>query len=297
MKNRLVKAFNEVYFRDVKGKSKALTKDYKINDINKKSVECAQNINALNLLSDLLKLESTDKINSPLSETALDILWDLSEAKVIFKKSYSTFPEEVKILCGHLSYLSNESYFVGGCVRDVLISKEPKDFDFVTSTPYDTLVKYFTNEGYTVKEKGKQFLVLIISKNEHQFEIANFRKDSTYTDGRRPDSVDIGTIEEDALRRDLSVNSCYVNTKTFTVKDPTGQGIDDINTKTLRFVGNPKDRIKEDKLRVFRFYRFISKGFTPDKRSLQACREHFSEATKTVAPERIRAEIEKIVGL
>ena len=296
MKNKLVKAFNEIYFRDIKG-TKALYKDCNANDINTKSVECTQNNDALNLLSDLLQLTSMGKITKPLSTITRDILWDFSEAKVTFMNTYNNFPEEVKILCSHLSLLSEESYFVGGCVRDVLIGKEPKDFDFVCDVNYDKLVKYFTNEGYTVKEKGKQFLVLIISRNEHQFEIANFRKDSTYTDGRRPDSVDIGTIEDDSQRRDFTVNAVYVNTKTFVVKDPIGQGIDDINTKTLRFVGNPKNRIKEDKLRVFRFYRFISKGFKADKKSLQACREHFSEATKTVAPERIRAEIEKIIGI
>jgi poly(A) polymerase len=88
-----------------------------------------------------------------------------------------------------------------------------------------------------------------------------------------------------------------VNTKTFDVKDPTGKFVNDINTKTLRFVGKPKDRIREDFLRIYRFYRFVSKGFKPEKKSLQACREHFNEGTKAVAPERIRAEIEKMIGL
>ena len=177
MKNRLVKAFNEIYFRDVKGKGKALSKDCGGTEINKKSVECTQNKEALALLSDLLKLESTGSV-TPYSETASNILWELSEAKVNFRRMYPEFPEEVKVLLGHLNFLSDNACFVGGCVRDILIGKTPKDFDFVCDVKYDVLKRYLEQNGYKVQEKGEQFLVLIASKNGEQFEIANYRKDA-----------------------------------------------------------------------------------------------------------------------
>ena len=193
-----------------------------------------------------------------------------------------------------------ESTLVGGAVRDILMDNSPKDYDFASALSYDKLVEIFEENGFTVKERGKQFLVMIVSK-EHEdgysveCEIANYRKDGTYTDGRRPDEVSIGTIEEDAKRSDFTVNALYFNLRRQELIDPTAYGIQHIQEKKLSFVGSAKARIQEDSLRVFRFYRFLSRGFNPDKKSLGACRNHFEVAMKETAPERVRAEIEKIV--
>lgn len=281
MKRRLIKEFNKLYFKNIPTAKVALTLYSTVSDFNRKSAECSQYKPALNILSDLLQVEQ-GSIIKPYSETLSDIVWDLSEANVIFKRAYVNFPNSVKLLCGELNFLSNNACFVGGCVRDILCDKEPKDFDFVTDTPYDTLKRHFEKAGYTVQEKGEQFLVLILSKGNEQFEIANYRKDGTYTDGRRPDSVDIGTIMDDTMRRDLTVNAGYVNTKTLKVQDPGGYFIDDINNRTLRFIGKPKDRLQEDPIRAIRFYRFISKGFKPDKKSLQAVRERVQNDSKRI---------------
>jgi tRNA nucleotidyltransferase/poly(A) polymerase len=158
----------------------------------------------------------------------------------------------------------------------------------------DKVEEIFKDNGWKVDAVGKHFLVMFVSKNGKQYEISNFRKDGDYSDGRRPDSVEIGTLEEDAARRDFTVNSIYYNPMIDKVIDPNN-GRKDLKDKVLRFIGKPKDRIREDNLRVFRFYRFLSQGFTPDKRSLKACRELFRESYLQTTPERVRMELEKMV--
>lgn len=194
-----------------------------------------------------------------------------------------------------LVYETNKNTFlVGGCVRDMLLGRKAKDYDLVTEANIEALKPTLLENGWQVDAVGENFLVYAVSKNHCQFEIANFRKESGFTDGRRPDRVEIGTLEEDAKRRDFSVNSIYYNPITNTFIDPNN-GRKDISEKRLRFVGKPHDRIKEDYLRVFRFFRFLSKlGFQADPRSLKACRELFNEAYSKTNPERVRMEIERM---
>ena len=86
--------------------------------------------------------------------------------------------------------------------------------------------------------------------------------DELWSDGRRPDSVQVGTIEEDAMRRDFTINSLYLNPWTGEIHDPTGRGLEDLKNRIIRFNGKASDRIKEDYLRIFRAYRFASQlGF------------------------------------
>jgi hypothetical protein len=228
------------------------------------------------------------------SKVMKDVLFTLNDYRLLFENSL--LPEEVEELMGIMSQFDTK--LVGGCVRDMLIGREPKDFDFVTSAPYDIVAEELRKEGYTIKETGKQFLVMIASKNGYDSEIANFRKDGTYVDGRRPDSVEIGDIYEDAKRRDFTVNALYIDVRTLKLQDPTGLGIDDIQNRTLRFIGTPKDRLSEDWLRGIRFYRFvITKEFNPDPKSLRVVREMFGEIITKTSPERIRLEIERMSKL
>ena len=197
-----------------------------------------------------------------------------------------------------LKNISSNSCMVGGSVRDIILDKTPKDFDFVVDISYDDLEKVFKENGFSIKEVGKQFLVLIVSKGEQTFEIANFRKDGTYKDGRRPESVEVGSIFDDAKRRDFTINALYFNLKSRKVLDPNLSGTMDIDNKVLRFISDPEDRIREDKLRVMRFYRFIKKtGFEADKNSLKAVRKNFEKMLKETSPERIKNEIENMIGL
>ena len=196
----------------------------------------------------------------------------------------------------HLRTLTNQhSLLVGGCVRDLRLGRKPKDLDVVTDANLDEVSKVLSENGWTIDEAGKQFFVLIASKNGQQFEIALFRKDGTYTDGRRPDYVQIGTMEEDAQRRDFTINSLYLDPWTGEFYDPTGKGFKDIEDKIIRFNGKAVERIKEDYLRIFRAYRFASQlGFEIDKKTLKACRTYFDTACLTVSGQRILIEIEKM---
>jgi tRNA nucleotidyltransferase/poly(A) polymerase len=190
---------------------------------------------------------------------------------------------------------STNTYLVGGCVRDSLLGKKPKDFDIVTDASIEDLKEDLIASGWELKGVGEHFLVNVVSKNGNMFEIANFRKEAGFSDGRRPDKVEIGTLEEDAARRDFTINSIYYDPFSGQYIDPNG-GIKDLRANMLAFIGKPKDRIREDYLRVFRFYRFLAKlGFKGHPKSLSACREMFNEAYKNTTPERVRMEIERIV--
>ena len=188
---------------------------------------------------------------------------------------------------------TNNNYIVGGAVRDLLLGNVPKDYDIVTDIPMDKLVEVFEDGGFRVKKTGVAHFVLNVIFNGYEVEISNFRKD-VVCNGRQAE-VEIGTMKDDAFRRDFTINSLYMNIQSGEVLDPTNAGLRDIENRILRFVGKPTQRIREDFLRVFRFYRFVGKGFVPDKSSLKAVRELWNEAYKNTTPERARVEMEKIV--
>lgn len=220
--------------------------------------------------------------------------WAICQNMDVTDLSLSLFSVFVMICNEDDVYKVNSTYLVGGCVRDMLMGKKPKDFDIVTSVPIKRVNEILKEEGWSIDEVGNQFLVTVASKNGEQFEISNFRKESGFSDGRRPDQVDIGDLSSDAARRDFTVNSIYFNPLRGEWKDPN-DGLKDLTERKLKFIGRPHDRIKEDYLRVFRFYRFLQKtGFTPDKKSLKACREMFNEAYSNTTPERVRVEIERM---
>lgn len=196
-----------------------------------------------------------------------------------------------------LQGLTNNNYLVGGCVRDLLLKKTPKDYDIVTDAHYNSLIEIFTDSGWYVQTVGSHFLVCVVYKNGKHYEISNFRKDGFYLDGRRPLSVEAGTIDDDAFRRDFTINALYLNPFSNVIIDPTKSGLNDLKTKTLRFIGRAEDRLKEDNLRAFRFYRFIAKGFKPHKPHLKVVRTMFNDCCKNTNPERVREEMEKIVNL
>lgn len=190
----------------------------------------------------------------------------------------------------------NSTYLVGGAVRDMLLDKMPHDYDIVTKVNMDTIEKIFSDNGWKVNTAGKQFLVMIVSKNGDQYEIANFRREFGFSDGRRPDHCKIGNMKTDSERRDFTINAIYYDPIRDVIRDMVG-GVKDLDNRLLKFIGKPKERILEDKLRIFRYYRLLTKGFKPDKKSLKACREMFNDAYKNTTPERVRLEMEKICKL
>ena len=150
-----------------------------------------------------------------------------------------------------------KAFFVGGCVRDKLMGVEPHDFDICTDAAPKELHKIFNHFS---EQKSEEFGVTMPIIDGELFEIATMRKD--ITKGRHPKIEFTRNIEEDALRRDFTVNALYED-KDGNIIDPTKKGVKDIKSKTLRFVGSARDRILEDPLRIFRYVRFISqKGFS-----------------------------------
>jgi tRNA nucleotidyltransferase/poly(A) polymerase len=195
----------------------------------------------------------------------------------------------------HIKTLTNNAYLVGGCVRDIVLNKEPKDFDIVTDCDLEQLKKMLRDNNWSITDAGENFLVTIASKHGEQYEISNFRKDGTYSDGRRPDFVEIGDINSDAERRDLTINALYMCPYTKEIIDPTKKGLSDIQNRLIRMNGRADDRIKEDKLRIMRVYRFSNQlGFKIEKRTLKACRKYFNDMYSQVSPERVKNEIEKM---
>ena len=147
------------------------------------------------------------------------------------------------------------------------------------------LKKMLRDNNWSITDAGENFLVTIASKHGEQYEIALYRKDGTYSDGRRPDFVEIGDINSDAERRDLTINALYMCPYTKEIIDPTKKGLSDIQNRLIRMNGRADDRIKEDKLRIMRVYRFSNQlGFKIEKRTLKACRKYFNDMYSQVSP-------------
>lgn len=184
-----------------------------------------------------------------------------------------------------------EAVLCGGCVRDSFLECISKDEDIATSATPEEVEAIFGEEN--VVQCGKNFLVCRVKSHGEWFEVATFRKDGTYKDGRHPESVEKATIFEDAQRRDLTINAIYFDPITRKPIDPTGQGLNDIEEGVIKFVGNPKDRIMEDHIRILRALRFAVRfDFYLDYKSSVAIKE-CAHLLKDVPAEAIREEFNK----
>lgn len=184
----------------------------------------------------------------------------------------------------------HKAYFAGGSVRDMIMGVDPKDYDIATSALPDEIEKLFED---TIPV-GKSFGVIFTNLNGHNFEIATFRSDSGYSDGRRPDAITFTHPEEDAKRRDFTINGLFYDPIADEIHDFVG-GRDDIQNKIIRFIGDPHERILEDHLRIIRAVRFkntLGFGYHPD--TYHAIKKHAQLADK-VSWERVRDELNKII--
>jgi poly(A) polymerase len=176
--------------------------------------------------------------------------------------------------------------FAGGCVRDRLLNKQPKDFDIATTATPDEVESIFER---TIPV-GKSFGVVRVL-DEFEFEVATFRKDQG-SDGRRPVSVSFTSMEEDANRRDFTINGMFFDPISETLFDFVG-GQQDLQNKLIKFIGNPHDRIADDKLRMIRAIRFATNfKFKIDSESFRAIRLN-AHSISAVSRERIRDEFSK----
>ncbi|HOW87730.1 MAG TPA: CCA tRNA nucleotidyltransferase [Candidatus Omnitrophota bacterium] len=181
------------------------------------------------------------------------------------------------------------AYFAGGCVRDHLMGRKPDDFDIATTAKPEEVEKLFRK---TIPV-GKQFGVMIVVDEEIPFEVATFRCEGGYRDGRHPSSVSFTQPEEDAKRRDFTVNGMFYDPFAGKVIDFVG-GMADLPRKLIKAIGDPAARFEEDKLRLLRAVRFASTlGFEIEKKTWEALRGKASEI-RAVSPERIREELVKI---
>jgi poly(A) polymerase len=182
------------------------------------------------------------------------------------------------------------AYFAGGCVRDFLMGKTPHDIDIATNASPDEIQKLF-NKTIAV---GKQFGVIIVCLDELLFEVATFRCDGEYVDGRRPESVVFTTPDEDAKRRDFTVNGLFYDPIKEEVIDFVG-GQTDLKEKRIRAIGDAKKRFEEDKLRLLRAIRFSSNlNFEIEEKTYHALKV-MADQIRGVSKERIHDELSKIL--
>lgn len=193
------------------------------------------------------------------------------------------YPQEALNIIAKLQMNGFDTYFVGGCIRDILFKNEPKDFDIVTEATPEQVKEIFENSCSV----GEQFLVSLVNG----YEIATTRNESNY-DGRKPSSVKPATFYEDANRRDLTINAIYYDPINYRVFDPH-DGITDAYTKTARFIGKTEDRVKEDHLRILRALRISSDNNLNDFRMLTELTE-LNEYTMKVSEERVINELKKV---
>lgn len=183
----------------------------------------------------------------------------------------------------------HEAYFVGGCVRDLLRKKSPKDFDIATSATPDVIAKVFKK---TIPV-GAQFGVMLVVQGGESFEVATFRADKGYQDGRHPSSVQFTNAKEDAIRRDFTVNGLFYDPVEKKVLDWVG-GQKDLKSKTIRAIGDPVRRFEEDKLRMLRAVRFASVlNFKIESKTFAAIRKLAAKINE-VSHERVRDELVKM---
>ncbi len=196
-------------------------------------------------------------------------------------------------LIGTLHRSGFEAYYVGGCVRDFIMKKIPEDYDICTGAPPEMIRQLFENDHKTELTGFTHGTVTVFCGGK-KFEITAFRKESEYSDGRHPDNVTFdATLEDDLKRRDFTINAMAMDIDG-NIFDPFS-GIEDIENRKVRCVGDPTERFSEDALRIMRCLRFSSQlGFGIDSET--ACAVHkMRENLELISKDRVRDELVKLV--
>ncbi|MCC8181276.1 MAG: HD domain-containing protein [Planctomycetes bacterium] len=200
-------------------------------------------------------------------------------------------PGEAMRIIDALRSAGHTAYFCGGCVRDALMGRPPKDYDIATSAAPDAVEKLFSRTVPVGRNFG---VMIVVAEDGENYEVATFRSDGGYVDGRHPDSIHFASPQEDAQRRDFTINALFYDPSADAVIDYVG-GRDDIAAKLIRTVGSPRQRFSEDKLRLLRAIRFAARtGFSIETATFSAIRQLAGEVG-IVSPERIAAELESML--
>lgn len=183
-----------------------------------------------------------------------------------------------------------ESYLAGGCVRDMLLNKPPQDYDITSSAKPDAVAEIFPQ---TVPV-GAQFGVMLVVVDGEPFEVATFRHDGPYLDGRHPSEVRYGSLQEDILRRDFTINGMVYDPIEDRIIDLV-EGKKDLERRSIRAIGDPRERFAEDRLRMVRAVRFAaSLDFTIEEKTLAAIGA-LAPTVGQISWERIGEEITRIL--
>ncbi|HEX3889294.1 MAG TPA: CCA tRNA nucleotidyltransferase [Verrucomicrobiae bacterium] len=181
------------------------------------------------------------------------------------------------------------AFWVGGCVRDFLLGREPQDFDIATDARPEQIEKLFKR---TVAV-GRKFGVMIVVEAGHEFQVATFRAEADYQDGRRPEKIIFANAEADALRRDFTVNGLFYDPISKKTHDWVG-GEKDLRAKIIRTIGKPEERFAEDHLRLLRAVRFAAQlDFEIEPKTFAAVKL-LAPKIKIISAERIRDELLKL---
>jgi putative nucleotidyltransferase with HDIG domain len=185
----------------------------------------------------------------------------------------------------------HSAWFVGGCVRDLLLGRSPKDYDVATSAPPGELLRLFPKAG----QVGAHFGVILVNEGGEDVEVATFRSDLDYTDGRRPAAVHFETSpEQDVLRRDFTINALLLDPETGEVIDYVG-GSADLDARVIRAIGDPVRRFQEDHLRLLRAVRFAARLNFAIEPATFAAMKSLAPAIHNISIERVRDEISRIL--
>jgi poly(A) polymerase len=204
-------------------------------------------------------------------------------------------------ICRTLRSAGYQAYFVGGCVRDILLHREPADYDVATDATPERVEQIFPNSLMV----GAKFGVVVVMQESAPsddasgapatVEVATFRSDVGYSDGRHPDQVVYASsAQEDVQRRDFTINGLLLDPETNEVLDYVG-GREDLRAGIIRAIGRPEERFREDKLRMLRAVRFAARfGYTIESETLRAIRKLAPEIGQ-VSAERVRHELTKLL--
>jgi len=181
------------------------------------------------------------------------------------------------------------AFWVGGCVRDLLLNRPPGDYDIATSALPDQIERLFKR---TIPV-GRKFGIIVVIKEEHQFQVATFRAEADYRDGRHPEQVTFGDAIADAHRRDFTINGLFYDPVREQLHDWVA-GEADLRSKLIRTIGSPEERFAEDHLRLLRAVRFAAQlGFEIEPQTLMAIQKQ-APSIGHISAERIRAELIKL---
>lgn len=200
--------------------------------------------------------------------------------------------EVAKKVLSRLRNAGYQAYFVGGCVRDMLMGKPIQDIDIATNASPTIVSTIFPN----TLALGAAFGIIVVKEDGRLFEVASFRSDGNYEDGRHPQHVVFSSMKEDVLRRDFTINGMYYDPFEEKLFDLV-EGQKDIEKRVIRAIGHPKLRFSEDKLRILRAIRFSSSlGFALDPATERAIIKEAPTLIHSVSPERIWQELKKMLN-